>query len=1016
VLGSSAVVPLSGSVPGGLYAPPSSSPPSGQLIPSSLAHVEGLLAAAFTTYGSDGRVAGVTSYAMGPAGLETASDEQYEQNLSTRTATRIVHTASGNVRWEERWDGLGRLVSSTNDLDHALTVTYPSPTSRELTQRGPDGSNIVTTEHLDDFGGVLQQVDGQNNVLVDRITDAWGRTTQETGAGGDQVDVTYDAWSRVESVTQHAAGDPQDVLVKRVNHFDERGRLSAVQLGDVPTASFAYDRLGRMVRETRAGRDTITRYVAASNQVLTTTMPSGRVLTYEYNDSRRLVSAITADASNASGVIGPAQQRAQFTYDPLGQLQRASLSAGGPSLWTTELEHDGVGRLRRESAGGLPSTSMKYGMGLGMTRQTIGAQVFDFNRRADGRLQQISRPQLGSVVSYAYQGAGPASQVTLGNGLVESRVFDHRGRIEQQNLGSVLALTHEYGSDGNTRQTKMTGFGHSDQLDLELDKAVRVVGETLSGFTTYGTSQQSYQLDAANNWKSVQRDGQWFDTEPDASHAYAAVPDGSATYDEDGRQLTVGEESTFGYDAFGRLAEVHNENGTCNYDYDALGRRVREDCDGEVVLFGYSGPNLVVEQRGAQAVATVHAGLSAPVFRVPLSGSGPIPLGGGGFGSGTGGSEATYLLTGKDGSVRAALNQSGQVVETYTYSAFGETSVTTMPGRQPTGNRFGFQGHYHDPSTGLYQMRARYYAPRWGRFLTPDPLGVAATGNPYAFVGNRPGDLWDPFGLSPVANPNGQSMNDPRFGAYYQTGQLTQQGISQGGGTDVEEAWAAALRGLAWTSVRVDAMGRQGLEAIFKSDSALENAELFYRAERCFMEIDGEDIELEVRLGMFMPLGGSVFAEEALAEEALAARGGELEGLFGDGDIGAMSIRDTAGSQVEVNAAAGAARELDELVALTRSHPGATVLQQRQLLDASGRIVLDPVTGTGRTLDFVVADSGGASPTVVDVVEMTSLSASKAEQLAREGRIMAAGGRFVRDPGTGSLLELLFGWRVSRRP
>jgi uncharacterized protein RhaS with RHS repeats len=65
--------------------------------------------------------------------------------------------------------------------------------------------------------------------------------------------------------------------------------------------------------------------------------------------------------------------------------------------------------------------------------------------------------------------------------------------------------------------------------------------------------------------------------------------------------------------------------------------------------------------------------------------------------------------------------------------------------------------------TGLYQMRARYYAPGWGRFLTPDPLGVALTGNPYAFVGNRPGDFWDPFGLSPVANPNGRRMNSNPF-------------------------------------------------------------------------------------------------------------------------------------------------------------------------------------------------------------------------------------------------------------
>jgi len=65
--------------------------------------------------------------------------------------------------------------------------------------------------------------------------------------------------------------------------------------------------------------------------------------------------------------------------------------------------------------------------------------------------------------------------------------------------------------------------GHTLSAQPKALRAGRVVGETLSGLATYGSSQQSYQLDAANNWKSVQRDGQWFDTEPDASHAYAAV-------------------------------------------------------------------------------------------------------------------------------------------------------------------------------------------------------------------------------------------------------------------------------------------------------------------------------------------------------------------------------------------------------------------------------------------------------------------------------------------------------------
>jgi len=47
----------------------------------------------------------------------------------------------------------------------------------------------------------------------------------------------------------------------------------------------------------------------------------------------------------------------------------------------------------------------------------------------------------------------------------------------------------------------------------------------------------------------------------------------------------------------------------------------------------------------------------------------------------------------------------------------------------------------------LYHTGARYYDPRLGRFLQPDPIGQAGGVNLYAYVGNDPLNLTDPSGL-----------------------------------------------------------------------------------------------------------------------------------------------------------------------------------------------------------------------------------------------------------------------------
>ncbi|WP_240041965.1 RHS repeat-associated core domain-containing protein, partial [Aeromonas media] len=60
-----------------------------------------------------------------------------------------------------------------------------------------------------------------------------------------------------------------------------------------------------------------------------------------------------------------------------------------------------------------------------------------------------------------------------------------------------------------------------------------------------------------------------------------------------------------------------------------------------------------------------------------------------------------------------------------------------------------FQGQYFDAETGLHYNRHRYYQPETGRFITPDPIGLAGGFNNYQYAPNPTGWV-DPLGLKNV--------------------------------------------------------------------------------------------------------------------------------------------------------------------------------------------------------------------------------------------------------------------------
>lgn len=73
------------------------------------------------------------------------------------------------------------------------------------------------------------------------------------------------------------------------------------------------------------------------------------------------------------------------------------------------------------------------------------------------------------------------------------------------------------------------------------------------------------------------------------------------------------------------------------------------------------------------------------------------------------------------------------------------------------------------------------------------------------------------------------------------------------------------------------------------------------------------------------------------------------------------------------------------------------VLRERTLKDVDGKKVVGP-DGTGRRVDFVVLDDAGNAKYVIEV---TSKTANKTAQEAKELFIRNNGGNFIKMPGRG---------------
>ena len=89
-----------------------------------------------------------------------------------------------------------------------------------------------------------------------------------------------------------------------------------------------------------------------------------------------------------------------------------------------------------------------------------------------------------------------------------------------------------------------------------------------------------------------------------------------------------------------------------------------------------------------------------------------------------------------NGNVTEYVSESGAVVASYVYDAFGNALSATGPMAGAFSHRF--SAKYLDPDTDLYYYGYRFYAPQLGRGINRDPIEEEGSVNLFCFVQNSP--------------------------------------------------------------------------------------------------------------------------------------------------------------------------------------------------------------------------------------------------------------------------------------
>ncbi|QYZ80444.1 RHS repeat protein [Methanofollis formosanus] len=780
---------------------------------------------------------------LGRSTLYTYNDLFWELNETDALGNIISYAYDGNGNRISATDANGHTTTSSYDANgNIIQVTDPS--GHSSTHTYDSKNNLLSST---DALGRQETFDYDANNNPVQITDALGSVTTFTydqygqvinaqDANGHGTTHTYDTYGNPIDITD-AVGNTEtfsyDLVGRQVGATDARGKTSSFSydaldrllsitdpLGHSATSS--YDGVGNRISSTDAMGST-TRYTYDPlNHLTEVTDPLSGTVSYTYDSVDNLVSMNDANGHTTQYTYDPVHRLTAVT-DPLGHITNYNYDAAGNTISstdnngdTTHLTYDSLNRLTGITYHDLTTVRYTYdavGNRLAMT-DSSGTTRYAYDEL--NRLTGVTGPG-GQLVEYGYDPVGNRIGMTYPDGRTVSYAYDNVDRLS--GVTDWTGNTTSYGYDANDNVVNMM-YPNGRETGYTYDNGNRLINlvnkdgaSVVSGYaytldavgnrlqvTETGPDNSSlttaYEYDVLNRLHTVTYPGTTvtYTYDPMGNRLSMATNAGNAsstisyTYDAGDRLLSAGG-TTYTYDNNGNRIEKNEANGTTSYGYDAAGRLASVSVPGSTSLtFAYDGDGNRLSKtvtsgnttESNQYVWDVSAGL--PQVLTETDGQGTsLSLYGLQRISTTDppGGQIYYQYDGLV-SVRDLSDSSGSTVNSYSYDAFGEPDLTT----DPVDNDFLFTGEQMDPETGLIYLRARYYDPETGRFISKDPFtgfaSVPASLNRYTYVHNNPVRFTDPSGKVVwwVPGVAGAAVNDAWYiggviGTYAATGENT---------------------------------------------------------------------------------------------------------------------------------------------------------------------------------------------------------------------------------------------------
>jgi RHS repeat-associated protein len=603
-----------------------------------------------------------------------------------------------------RWDPFGHVVQRTDPLGYVTTYEY-DPAHRLTQVQQPGGSRY--TYKYDAAGEIVEFTDG--NDRIHRATyDPYGNVVEQIGPSGNVVRYVWGTEPRRLHEIHNEVG--------RVHRFfhDAAGNVIREVTFDDRTLEYEYDRRGNCVALIKGPRQQITYEYDKADQLVGRRLPDGRGISFTLDAFGEVIRA-----ENATCVV-------EFTRDYMGRVVKEAQIVNEFEPEVVESTYDVLDNVTSTTSSRGFHARYEYDRNGLISRLVTRGSILEFERDAAGQEVRRGLPG-GASLGQRYDGLGQLleQRVTRPSpGAVAAPRGLFAGSVSADRLIIQRTYTYDRCYSVLTARDLRQGLMQYQYDPLErLGQVLHASGRV-----------EAFEYDEANNLTRTVANGTDARLAYDERGRLASMGDIRYSYDEHGRLSQKIEGAApdrtrhwfFEWDADDQLLSVQDPAGAITeYRYDAFGRRVIKANSAGITRFVWDG-HVVLHQLGS-------AGADTWIFEP----DGITPVA-------TIQSQSVYsVIADQLGTPRELVDFSGRVVWALITSAWGRTidltaEDVTCPFRSP--------GQWLDEESGLHYNRFRYYDAATGRFISPDPLGVLAQLNPYAYAPN-PVNWLDFFGL-----------------------------------------------------------------------------------------------------------------------------------------------------------------------------------------------------------------------------------------------------------------------------